>query len=288
MRVHRSNSEFSDGMATALSSSALPPEQRLRQVLLSISRQAERDLRLLPSRNSDTRIHALRVRMKKLHAILRLIAPGLAPTTIKAIRRSLRVLKQAFAMNRDQHVLNALLDELNDGNVNWRKECIATENGNSPNGILGSEQLLRLKATAHMLTQRLQTMTLRPMSWDDIAKAYSRRYAKARQWFRRCEHKPSALRLHRWRAPVKDHYFQSLLVLHDRHHLNASRKLGSLLGQIHDLAMLREHYTHGSSDCLARAIHRQMKNLRARIFRKARRLFVLAPRKIARQVNGAR
>lgn len=225
--------------------------------------------------------------MKKLRAILRLIAPGLAPATIKAIRRSMRVLKQAFAMHRDQHVLNALLAELGEGDVVCHKECIAPENGDGPNGLPGPAQLRRLKATAHALTRRLQTMTLRPLAWDDIATAYARRYAKARQWFRRCERKPSAARLHRWRSPVKDHYFQSLLVLRDRRHLSASRKLGSLLGQIHDLAMLREHYSHGSSDRLARAIHRQMKTLRARIFRKARHLFALTPGKIARQTRAA-
>lgn len=274
-------------MATAHSSATSPPEQRLRLVLLSISRQAEHDLVLLSSHDPHTRIHALRVRMKKLRAILRLIAPGLAPATIKAIRRSMRVLKQAFAMHRDQHVLNALLAELSAGDVVWHDESIAPEDGNGPNGLPGPAQLRRLKATAHALTRRLQTMRLRPLAWDDLAKAYARRYAKAGQWFRRCEHKPSAARLHRWRAPVKDHYFQSLLMLRDRHRLNAARKLGSLLGQIHDLAMLREHYSHGSCGRLARAIHRKMKNLRARIFRKARHLFVLKPREIARLTGAA-
>ncbi len=275
------------GMTTVRPFAASSPELRLRQVLLSISRQAERDLILLSSHDPHERIHALRVRMKKLRAILRLIAPSLAPATFKAIQRIMRALKQAFATHRDQHVLNALLAELSDGDVACHKECSATGNGNGPDGLPGPAQLRRVKATAHALTRRLETMTLRPLAWDDIAEAYARRYAKGRQWLQRCERKPSSARLHRWRSPVKDHYFQALLVLRDRHHLKASRKLGSLLGQIHDLAMLREHYTCGSSDRLERAIRRQMKNLRARIYRKARSLFVLTPGKTARQMRAA-
>lgn len=225
--------------------------------------------------------------MKKMRAILRLIAPSIAHTTTKAIRRSMRVIKRAFAMNRDQHVLNALLAELGGGDLASNEEWITFGKGTDSAGAPGPVQLRMLKATARALTRCLQTMKLRPLAWDDVAMAYARRYQKARRWFRRCKHKPSAARLHRWRAPVKDHYFQSLLLLRNRHHLNASRKLGSLLGQIHDLAMLREHYIQGSSDRLARAIHRQMKNLRARVFRKARQLFVLSPGKLARQAATA-
>jgi hypothetical protein len=253
----------------------------LQRVLLSISQQAELDLRLLTSGDPQSRIHALRVRMKKLRAVLRLIQPGLAPKTIKAIRRHLRILKQAFAMNRDQHVLHALLAELRDGDTSFQEERQSFIELPVP------AEMRMLQATAHKLTKHLQNLTLRPLAWDDIAFAYARRYAKARQWFRRCEKKHSAARMHRWRAPVKDHYFQSLIVLRDRHHLHACRKLGSWLGQLNDLALLQEHSVQCEPARLARAIQCRMKNLRARIFRKARHLFVLKSGKYARQLRAA-
>ena len=128
---------------------------------------------------------------------------------------------------------------------------------------------------------------IRTLAWNDIAKSYAHRYAKARQWFRRCRHKPSAERLHHWRKLVKDHYFQSLIVLRHRPHLKATRKLGSLLGRMHDLAMLREHYDRSSSDHLAPAIARLLKDLHARSFRKAEQIFVPTPRKIKHQVRAA-
>ncbi|OYW70556.1 MAG: hypothetical protein B7Z37_30345, partial [Verrucomicrobia bacterium 12-59-8] len=67
-------------------------------MLLSISRQAERDLELLPSANPQARIHMLRVRMKKLRAILRLMQPALAPSVVRALDGQLRVLKRATVL----------------------------------------------------------------------------------------------------------------------------------------------------------------------------------------------
>lgn len=267
-------------MSVAKFSSAPPPGPWLRKVLLSVSRQAERDIAGLAEHPSQTRIHALRVRMKKLRALLRLIEPGVSPVTMKALRKDIRALKQAFAMNRDQHVLNALLAELAGGDIAVCEEWVAHGCGDDPEQRLGPAELPELQAVAHAITRRLQTMRLRSLDWNDVIKAYADRYAKARKWGRNCERKSSVKRMHRWRTPVKDHYFQSLLLLRDRHHLRAARKLGSLLGKMHDLALLREHYRRGSHLRLSHATSRQMKNLRSRILRHARRMLALSPKKI--------
>ena len=268
-------------------SPALLPGPRLRRALLSISKQAERDIELLSSSSSQARIHALRVRMKKLCALLQLIKLDIAPARMKAIRQDVRALKRAFAMNRDQHVMKALLIEISDDKGACHKERIVHGNSDGSTGLPGPAQLRKLKTTARALTQRLRTMKIRTFAWNDIAKSYAHRYAKARQWFRRCRHKSSAERLHRWRTLVKDHFFQSLILLRHRHHLKATRKLSSLLGKIHDLAMLREHYVRGPSDHLAPGIARLLKDLHARSFRKARQIFVPTPRKIKHQVRAA-
>ena len=219
--------------------------------------------------------------MKKLRALLRLIEPGLSAASLKAIQRHMRVLKKAFAMNRDQHVLNALLAEFSDGDTaSCRSDYAAPETGAFANGLPEPAQLRKLQAAARELTHRLQTMTIRPLDWKEVSRAYAKRYAKARKWLRRCEQKPSPARLHQWRSPVKDHYFESLLMTRDRQHCMATRKLGSLLGQMHDLTMLREHYAGDDSSILAHPIKRRMKTLRARIFRRARVLLVHSPRKI--------
>ena len=267
---------------------ALLPGPRLRKALLSISGQAERDIELLALGSSQTRIHALRMRMKKLCALLQLLKPSIAPTGMKAIRQDARALKQAIALNRDQQVMNALLVKLRDDKVACHEDLFVPGNNNDgADELPGPAQLRRMRATAHALTERLQTMKIRNLAWDDLAKSYGHRYAKARQWFRRCGQKPSAERLHRWRKLVKDHYLQSLIVLRHRPHLKATRKLGSLLGRMHDLAMLREHYAGDPSDHLGHAITRHLKDLQARSFRKARLIFEPSPKKIKHQMRAA-
>jgi hypothetical protein len=219
--------------------------------------------------------------MKKLRAILRLIEPGVSAASLRVLQRHMRALKKAFAMNRDQHVLNALLDEFSDGGAaSSHSEYVAPEMGDVSNGLPDPARVRKLQAAARELTKRLQSMTIRPLDWNDVARAYAKRYAKVRKGPRRCEQKPSPARLHHWRGPVKDHYFESLMMLRDRRHCKAARKLGSMLGQMHDLAMLREHYAGAESGNLAHPIKRRMKNLRARIFRRARHLLVHTPGKI--------
>ena len=183
-------------------------------------------------------------------------------------------------MSRDQHVMNALLLELGDDSASNHTERLAPENADGPDGLPSPKQFLKLKATAQRLRIKLETLCLRRLTWNDVVKAYARRYAKVRQWFRGCENKPTSARLHRWRTPVKDHYFQSLIVLPHPHHCKKARKFGRLLGQMHDLAMLREHYDKGGTSNLAHPIHRRMKDLRARIFRRAKPLLSLTPRKL--------
>lgn len=271
---------------TQRASPALQPGPRLQQALISISRQAERDIEMLSLGASKTRIHALRVRMKKLGALLQLLKQSIAPGKLKTIRGEVRALKEAFAMNRDQQVMNALL-------VKLRKDKVARHNdrlvpGNGMDGAVempGPSQFRRIQATARALTGRLQTMNLRSLVWDDVATSYAHRYAKAREWFRRCGHKASAERLHRWRKLVKDHYLQSLMLLRHRPHLKATRKLGSLLGRMHDLAMLRESFDCGTSNHLGSAITRLLKELQTRSFRKGRQIFVPSRRKIKHQVR---
>ena len=129
------------------SSAPPPPGPRLRRALLSISQQAERDLEQMAAGDSQTRIHSLRVRMKKLRALLRLIEPGLSAASLKAIQRHMRVLKKAFAMNRDQHVLNALLAEFSDGDTaSCRSDYAAPETGAFANGLPEPARLRKLQA----------------------------------------------------------------------------------------------------------------------------------------------
>lgn len=287
-RTHRSTQSSSMKPFRAHDLPPTPPSPaglRLQRTLLSISRQAERDLQLLPRGDAHWHVHALRVRMKKLRAVLQLMKAALARSTARAIRHHVRVMKRSFARSRDSHVLQGLLAELGKEDGPGPDHPVCAPAPNDHGGMPGPDALGRLQAAAHKLTHLLQTMQVQPLAWDDVATSYAGRYAKARRCFRRCGRRPSTSRLHRWRAPVKDHYFQSVLLLHDRAHLSATRELASLLGELHDLAMLRKSHKQPASRPLERTARRRMKHLRRRAFRTAREVFVSSPDKIARQVR---
>ncbi len=263
----------------------------LHRALVSISRQARRDIDQLASGDAEQLIHTLRVRMKKLHALLPLVASCIAPATLEAIRSDMRIIKKFFATNRDQHVMEALLTKLchNDG-----AKCADVLRASRPQPPqakvpvrAGRTHFRRLKAAARSLTRRLQHLRLQELTWPDIASAFADRYAQARRHHHSCKKTPTTKRLHRWRTPVKDHYFQSLIILRSRRHCKRARKLAALLGNLHDLALLKDRLNSGASDELLKAIDHRMKKLRAHTFRKARRTFAIARTKLKRRVLAA-
>ena len=224
------------------SSPPLLPGRRLKQMLLSISRQAERDIEQCLPFCREQHVHALRVRMKKLRALLLLVESRVGSAVMDAIRRDMRTLRKAFSCSRDQQVIADLLAGL------CKSDHIRVPA--SPNGLLskrsgdppGPRRLRELQATAGALTRRLKSLRLRALTREDIAAAFAGHYAEVQRRHERCCRKPEPKRLHRWRAVVKDHYFQSLILLRDRRRCAPARKLGALLGRLQDFTMLNEWF----------------------------------------------
>lgn len=265
---------------TANSSPALLPGQRLKQILLSISRQAERDIELFISCPREVHIHALRVRMKKLRALLPLIESSVGPAPMEAIRHGVRTLRLGFAASRDQQVVQALLVALHQPGLVSGPASVSAQHKTRTAQPPDPPRLRELKATARSLTVRLQSLRLRTLTREDVAAAFADNYAEAQRRHKRSRRKPSPKRMHHWRTLVKDHFFQSLILLRDRRRCELARKLGALLGKLHDFTLLRERFSAGMPDDLHSAIRRRMTDLRARAFRKARRVLAPAPAKL--------
>lgn len=258
------------------------PGPRLKQALLSISRLAERDLELLLSCPGELNIHALRVRMKKLSALLPLIEASVSPASMAAIRRDVRALRQGFAENRDQQVVNALLAEFQ------QSARVTVKAPTAPTSSLpGPRRIHEFKTVVRSLTIRLERLRLRSLSWEKVASAFADTYSKAQRRYERCLQKPAPDRMHRWRKPVKDHYYQALLLLRDRPHCKATRKLGATLGKLHDFSLLREQSREGMPDRFLKEIVRRMDALGESAFRKAKRLLAPAPRKLKNRLRAA-
>lgn len=269
---------------TASSSPALLPGVRLKQILISISRQAERDIELFISCPRERHIHALRVRMKKLRALLPLIESSVGPTPMEAIHHGVRTLRLAFGASRDQQVAQALLMELHQPGLVSGPASVGAQQKTRTGKPPGPRRLRELKAAARSLTLRFQGLRMRTLTREDVAAAFAGNYAEARRRHKRCRRNPSAKRMHHWRTLVKDHFFQSLILLRDRRRCGRARKLGALLGKLHDFTLLRKRFSAGMTDDLHNAIRHRMTDLRALAFRKARRVLAPSPAKLEHRV----
>jgi CHAD domain-containing protein len=254
-------------------------------VLLSISRQAERDLARLKrgQGKEDESIHSLRVRMKKLRAVLLLVKPHLSELEWTVVRERVRELKRAVASSRDEGVMLALLKDLGLADARLA-EALLTKSAPAEPAVLSPSKFARLLPKAQALTRFLENLSLHALTWSELTKSFIRRYRRARRNFAQCQHKPDAAGLHHWRGQVKDHYYQSLLLLKLQGRSGRARKIGSLLGKYHDCVMLRERLDPNLFDDLHKAIRRRMRLLRQRAFREAQRLFSMVPKKLRNRV----
>lgn len=235
--------------------------RRFEHLLLQLARQARRDLERLPH-HPKRAVHALRTRMKKLAAIVRLVRSGLPERSRRAILDSAKRLKNAFTAQRDAQV--------------------ALELGYASRPPRKPPAQRPLFEEVGRLTGLIETARLGRLRAEDIREAYVRTYRSGRKRMKECLADPDPKRLHSWRKPVKELYYQSL-ALHQvrgmKRRIRQARRLGRWLGRDHDWQLIVEHLPPA-----ARTIGKKRARLRRRIFRQADRLYGPSPRKLARKL----
>ncbi len=248
-----------------MSSSRKAPGVVIQGALKACAMQAVLDLRRIETR-PDHAIHCVRVRMKKLHALLQLLHGGSALQPLKALARKLR---RAFTFNRDRHVLAALVAELS-----------GREPPDRPSARKASAALLAkarsLTGVACELLAGLASLDLAHLTWEQVLAAHAGRYCKGRHLLKQCERDPSPERLHRLRKTVKDLYYQTLLLRglkHARRRLGLAHKLASCLGRLHDVDHFLSLPPGAQPDQLQHAAKKYRRRLERRALGTGRRLF---------------
>lgn len=249
----------------------------LRDLLRQLAGMAVADARRM-TLHHEVAVHALRVRMKKLRAVLELVADdprhgGLAPLVDRA-----RLIKDGIAGARDTLVAERVAARIAQGPLpmapmvhapTWKAERV-------------------LEETA-ILQLAVRGMKLPEITWDDVARRFANGYRKARRAMAHCARSHDAEDFHQWRKQVKRHYFQSL-ALH-RHQLKLKRvraaaRLGSKLGREHDLALVEARLDHSkqAKPWLQRIEHKRRK-LHRRLVEVGKRVFALSPRRFAKRLE---
>lgn len=207
----------------------------LKHLLERLCQRAHEDVSRLAG-NEEVAVHQLRVRMKKVQALLHLAADGIEEHSFTAMRQHLRAVKTACARSREEAVRDKMIDKLvHRHHLHVKpRPAPAADMRERPSPTFLRHQL-------HALEQLIHQTPIESLCMEQIMEQHASCYRKGRRLMRQVAETRDDKTLHRWRHRVKDFYFQTLIFIHAtgaRRRVRRSRRLGTLLGRDHDLAAL--------------------------------------------------
>ena len=232
-------------------------------LLLGLCRQARADLRRM-RRQPGPAVHALRVRMKKLRALLRFAEAVAAPADLAAALAELRLIRRAFGARRDDEVAYALAMKLA-----HRHGLPLPGLADDATAVLVRDPVRVSRRALDRLEQRLRRLPLAAVTLAGMRSAYARQYRRCRRLWRRCGKQPDAAGLHAWRRRVKELHHLSLILNAlpaARRRVRPARELGRRLGQLQDLRVLAMRLPAAAGRDWRRVLNRRRKLLLERAF----------------------
>ena len=232
----------------------------LRSLLRQIARLAVEDAQRLKT-NHEVAVHALRVRMKKLRALLRLATDEPQRGAIGDASARAGEVKEGIAGLRDVHVMQRLIAKL-DGKSLPIAPWVETP-------AWSAAKVLR---KCRELEKAVTALPLHGLTWSAVERHFSRDAKRTRKSRQQCAKTHDGDAYHRWRKRTKTHYYQCLALkgAHDKtRRLKHLRKLGRMLGHEHDLTMLQGHLNHAASG--AAEAHKRIERLRRGLHNKLER-----------------
>lgn len=250
----------------------------------------------------DPRVHEARKHIKRLRALLALVAPGVDGGPLQDFKALLRGTAHTLAGLRGQA---ALVESFASLHEHYKQELSSAEAERIQAALAGGvEATTAVEETLDAARQTLVngcslTSTLRPSKagWAALKKGFRATYRRARRAHAKARSQPSAECLHAFRTPAKRHFYQLQLfeevsgekVGERRKALN---ELGERLGDHHDLSLLLEELerrrlvSSPSSPVVALARER-CAELEAEVLAAGDVLFRKASRQFARRFGAA-
>lgn len=214
------------------------------------------------------RVHAMRKTVKKLRGLLRLVRPVFPEAS--AENAILRDAGRGLSDLRDAAVQLATLEGLTqDVPEDRRARLLAPfqEAAAHHDAQAAPHRLPAFAAAMASLRDRSEGWTLDHDDWEALEPGLSATWAAARRALKAARRDPVPDNLHEWRKRVKDHWYQARLLrplwprLMDPH-IAAADELGDLLGQVNDLAVLRDRLDKAPIEEALRLEARDLADLR--------------------------
>ncbi len=214
--------------------------------------------RLSQSTIDPTNVHEARKNLKRTRALLRLMRPALGDELFKRENARLRDAGALLSARRDAHVLDQTLVNLGpepDSALAPTVSKLRAAVASTRTDVDASSEQQSLANAAEELRQSLSALRRQKFKddgFDLVEPGLKRSYAAARKAMRVAYAEPSEENFHEWRKGIQQHWRQMLLlsrgwpeVLLPR--ARAARQISEMLGQDHDIAVLKA-YLHSHSD----------------------------------------
>lgn len=214
------------------------------------------------------RVHAMRKAVKKIRGLLRLVRPVFPDAG--AENGILRDAGRGLSDLRDAAVQLATLERLSEGVPDERRDRLLApfREAAAHHDAQAAPRLLPAFAAAMAsLRDRSEGWTPREDGWDALEPGLAATWTAARRAMKSARREPVPEHLHEWRKRVKDHWYQARLLrpiwprMMDPH-VAAADELGELLGQVNDLAVLRDRLESAPLDEGLRSEARDLADLR--------------------------
>ena len=227
-----------------------PIDKGFRRIGLEQIGRAQRQLEGAAS-NSTTAVHETRKSLKRVRALLRLFRTGLGETTFRAENARFRDIGAMLSSARDSQVLiqtalklETLPGQVSNAGLAAFKKMLqedGAENPPVPDAVI-AEALEKLLKSA----KSFRRLKVGGGDFDIVEGGLRRSYGKALKCFAAAYASPHDEAFHEWRKTVQQHWRHMALISrawpdHFASRVTAARALSQLLGDDHDLAMLRAH-----------------------------------------------
>ncbi|MCY3665561.1 MAG: CHAD domain-containing protein [Gemmatimonadetes bacterium] len=256
----------------------------------------------------DKHIHEARKATKRLRALVRLVRRELGDEVYALENQCYRDAGQRLSELRDATVLVETLDRL----IEFLGEDVPksrfarvrawlVERRDQVYGQAASSDRVALEVIADLTParERLEDWNLQRQGWGGIRVGLQRIYARGRRDFAAAYALPSDEAFHDWRKQAKYLWYHTQILENIWPSVIQAQaeeldQLGELLGQDHDLAVLRTtvlaEFPRAGATATLRALERRIDEVRARIQARARplaeRIYLERPRDFTRRLRG--
>jgi CHAD domain-containing protein len=259
-----------------------------------------------PGRKLDEAVHETRKRLKRLRASLRLSRSAIGDETYSRENTAFRDMGRRLSGPRDAMVLIETLDGLTDrfGEELPAEATSALRDELEQEHKRALTKLRRSKATVEAVRAELEEARVRSAYWtydadgfDALRPGLERLYRRGRRSMRAAADEPSTEHLHEWRKRAKDFWHAVQIVrpaspTRMKKLAKDAHRLSDLLGDDHDLAVLRQHValSHAIAQEDARtavlaAIDRRRASLQRRAFKLGAKIYGPRPKPFARSLE---